>query len=246
MNYRPQNLTADNIREINAKVHVMNELIDEACGRVMQRIVARGWDRDTDVLFTTDHGEMQGDFGFVYKGPFHVDALMRLPLVWRPAPSAGIAPAEVRQPVGQLDLAPTFCAIAGVERAPWMEGRPLPTSEDGSRERVLCEWDSQFPGYGMHLRSIYRDGWLLTRYEPSTVGQPNGLEQVMGDGVLTPCGVAYDGSEGELYDVEEDPHQWHNRWDDPALRTLRSDLVADLYDHLPPGRTPRLPVDGPA
>ncbi len=38
------------------------------------------------MVFTTDHGELQGDFGLLFKGPYHVDALMRLPLVWRPAP----------------------------------------------------------------------------------------------------------------------------------------------------------------
>lgn len=75
----------------------------------------------------------------------------------------------------------------------------------------------------MHLRSIYRDGWLCTVYEPSTDGQPTGLETVLGDGVLRPCGIHYDGSEGELYQVDEDPHQFHNRWDDPALRALRDD-----------------------
>ena len=59
----------------------------------------RGWTDDVDVIFTTDHGELQGDFGLLYKGPFHTDALMRLPLVWRPAPSAGVAPAVVTDPV---------------------------------------------------------------------------------------------------------------------------------------------------
>ena len=33
------------------------------------------------MIYTTDHGELQGDFGFIYKGPFHVDALVRLPLI---------------------------------------------------------------------------------------------------------------------------------------------------------------------
>lgn len=246
-NFRVPQLAHDHVREINAKVHVMNELIDEACGRVRQRIVERGWEADTDVLYTADHGELQGDFGFIYKGPFHVDALMRLPLVWRPAKSARIAPAEITQPVGQVDLAPTFCAIAGIAPAPWMQGGALPTSDDGSRERVLCEWDSQTPSHGMHFRSIYhRDGWLLTRYEPSTDGQPTGLERQFGDGVLKPCGVHYDGSEGELYNLNEDPLQWRNLWDDAGHRSIKSDLIADLYDHLPAERSPRLLVDAPA
>ncbi len=87
--FSPGRLSHDQLREVNAKVHVMNELIDEACGRVLDLVASRGWSDDTDVIFTTDHGELQGDFGLLYKGPFHSDALMRLPLVWRPAPSAG-------------------------------------------------------------------------------------------------------------------------------------------------------------
>jgi len=244
------------VREVNAKVHVMNELIDEACGRVLATIAARGWLDDTDVVFTTDHGELQGDFGLLYKGPFHTDALMRLPLVWRPAPSAGVPPAVVTDPVGQVDLAPTFCAIAGIDPPGWMQGAPLPAADGApGRARVLCEWDSQFPGYGMHLRSVVRDGWSCTVYEPSTAGRPNGLEQVLGDRVLAPAPVVYERSwdgpdgvgiaTGELYDLAGDPHQWENRWDDPACRSLRDDLVADLYASLP-AESRRLDVVAPA
>ncbi len=73
--FSPGALTDDMIREIAAKTHVMNELIDEACGRVVDYIDERGWLDDTDIFFTTDHGELQGDFGLLFKGPFHVDAL---------------------------------------------------------------------------------------------------------------------------------------------------------------------------
>ncbi|MGZ6023147.1 MAG: sulfatase family protein [Rhizomicrobium sp.] len=69
-NFRPQQLSSDNIREINAKVHVMNELIDEAVGKGMTKIKARGWNDDTDVVFTTDHGELQGDSVSSTKGRF--------------------------------------------------------------------------------------------------------------------------------------------------------------------------------
>ncbi len=231
-------LTHDQIREINAKVHVMNELVDEACGRVLAHLDSLGWTDDTDVFFTTDHGELQGDYGLLYKGPYHTDSLMRLPLVWAPARSAGCEPTVVTDPVGQIDLAPTFCEIAGVEVPDWCQGTPLPTAPGSGSERVLCEWDSQFPGWGMHLRTIYRDGWICTAYERSTAGEPNGLEKsaianaLFGDALLAPIDIRYDGTEGELYNVEEDPHQWWNLWDDPAYRSVRDDLVADLYASL--------------
>jgi hypothetical protein len=61
--------------------------------------------------------------------------------------------------------------------------------------------------------------------------------------VLTPCPVVYEKSEpgpggvaiatGELYNVDEDPYQFENLWDDPARRPGRDALVEDLYASLP-------------
>lgn len=221
----PATLTADQVREVNARNAVECELIDEALGRVLARIAARGWEDDVDVVFTTDHGELQGDFGLLFKGPYHVDALMRLPLVWRPAPSAGVAPAVVSSPVGLVDLAPTFCAIAGVEAPTWMQGCALPA--DGSAaapERVLTEWDSELFGVEVHLRTITRGRWVCTAYLPGTV---------------------HDGTEGELYDLVDDPLQHHNRWDDPAVASVRDDLLDDLRRSQPPARDPRLELQAP-
>src|SRR5205823_14966195 len=134
-------LPADQVREVNARNAVECELIDEALGRVLAAIAARGWDDDVDILFTTDHGELQGDFGLLFKGPYHVDALMRLPLIWRPAPNAHIAPAVVTAPVGLVDLAPTFCKVAGIDTPSWMQGQSLPATADApAPERVLTEW----------------------------------------------------------------------------------------------------------
>ena len=90
---------------------------------------------------------------------------------------------------------------------------PTPTR---GLERVLTEWDSELFGVDVHLRTITRDGWVCTAYRPGTV---------------------HDGTEGELYDLADDPLQQVNRWDDPALRSLRDDLLADLLG--PPARRPR-------
>jgi arylsulfatase A-like enzyme len=217
----PERVTPDQIREITALIHIENELVDEACGRVWRRIVERGWEQDTDIIYTTDHGELQGDFGLLFKGPHHVDSLMRLPLIWKPAASAGVPAAAVAAPVGHVDLAPTFCAIAGLPAPDWMQGQALPqhAAEAAAqrRERVITEWDSEFKGLTIRLRSIYRDGHVCTAYEKSSL---------------------YDGSEGELYDLRNDPQQWRNLWSDAAYGKLKSDLLADLRDHLPPPREP--------
>ncbi len=58
--------------------------------------------------------------------------------------------------------------------------------------------------------------------------------------------IKYDGSEGELYNLNNDPVQWQNLWDDPRFRTLKTDLIADMYDNLPAERDPKLKVEAPA
>lgn len=228
LNWVPATLTADQVREVNALNAIEMELIDEAIGRVLGAIAARGWDDEVDVIFTTDHGELQGDFGLLFKGPYHVDGLMRLPLIWRPAPASDAAASTVTRPVGLVDLAPTFCAIAGLPVPDYMEGRPLPVDDADAEargfERVLTEWDSVLFGVDVHLRTITRDGWVCSTYMP---------------------GHSHDGTEGELYDLAEDPLQRVNRWDDPAVRALRDDLVADLWDHQPPMRSPLPRVEAP-
>ena len=225
----PATLTADQVREVNAMAHIQNELIDEAVGRVLAVLDADGRGNGTDVVFTTDHGEFQGDHGFLFKGPFHVDSLMRLPLVWRPAPERAVQPSVVSEPVGLLDLAPTFCRIAGLPVPVWMDGEPLPISPADAasqgRQRVLTEWDSLHPGGAeVHLQTITRDGLVCTRYEP---------------------GACHDGTEGELWDLSEDPLQFVNLWEDPSRRSLRDDLLGDLVEALPERPASPLALEAP-
>jgi len=225
----PANMTADQIREINAMTHIENELIDEAVGRVINWLEENGQAENTDIFFTTDHGELQGDFGLLFKGPYHVDALMRLPFIWKPAPTAGIKPGEVNHPVGHVDLAKTFCHVAGITPPDYCEGARLPVSseeaEQQQREIVLSEWDSEHGPIDMHLKTLYHhDGWLITCYEKSYL---------------------YEGNEGELYNLQNDPDQLVNLWDDPGYAILKTELTERLYQELPTAREPKLPRTAP-
>ena len=69
----PATLTADQVREVNALNAIEVELIDEAIGRVLGAVDRLGFTQRTDVIVTTDHGELQGDFGLLFKGPYHTD-----------------------------------------------------------------------------------------------------------------------------------------------------------------------------
>lgn len=213
----PAELSADGIREVNAKVHAENELIDEAVGLVMDYLTRRGWDAETDIIYTTDHGEFQGDFGMLFKGPYHVEGLMHVPLIWRPAAAAGISPAAIDAPVGHVDIAPTIARAALGETPEWMQGAPLPSASDTQvRTATTTEWIDTWEGNHVVLRTLVQNGrYVITEYGATNV---------------------YDGSEGELYDLVEDPRQWRNLWSEPSRAGLKSDLLAALHDNLPAGR----------
>ncbi len=207
----PATMTADQVREVNALNAVEVELIDEAIGRVLAAIDARGWGSELDVVMTTDHGELQGDYGLLFKGPYHVDSLMRLPLIWRPAPSAGVTPGVVCAPVNLVSLAATFAAIAGREAPAWTEAGPLPLSDDADApDASFTEWDSALFGIDVHVRSVVTREHLYTEYRP---------------------GYMHDGTEGELYDLADDPLQRVNRFNDPALASIRAELHERLLAH---------------
>ena len=88
----------------------------------------------------------------------------------------------------------------------------------------LTAWDSELFGVGVYLRTITRDGWVCTAYLP---------------------GAVHDGTEGELYCLADDPLQHVNRFDDPAVRALRDDLLAALWDAQPVDHEPHLQLQAP-
>ncbi len=210
----PATMTADQVREVNALNAIEVELIDEAIGRVLGALSRKGWDNDVDVIFTTDHGELQGDFGLLFKGPYHVDGLLRLPLIWRPAPSRGVTPAVVHAPVSLVSLAATFLDVAGHEAPPWVEGAALPQCDQEASERsfeaTFTEWDSVLFGVSVHVRSVVTKDYLYSEYR---------------------AGTMHDGTEGELYDLADDPLQRINRFEDPALAHVRAMLAERLWEH---------------
>ena len=89
---------------------------------------------------------------------------------------------------------------------------------------MLTEWDSELYGVSVYLRTVSTSEWVCTTYLPSTL---------------------YDGSEGELYNLADDPLQQVNLWNDPSRRSQREDLLALLLERQPPTRSPKLDLEAP-
>lgn len=191
------------LAQMMANYYGMIALIDHNVGRVLSALEARGLRDDTLVVFTTDHGEMLGNHGLYLKGPWPLEDLLRVSLIMS---GPGIAANRiVEAPVSTLDLAPTFCDLAGVAPPRDLQGTTLAPLLDGAsqqREVAYSEWHLHPSrcGVALQLRTV-----RTRRYK---------------------CTFELASGAGELYDLAEDPDETINRFDDPAFAGLRDDLYA--------------------
>lgn len=98
-------------QEIRADYCGACTLIDEMIGNIISVIKSRGeWD-NTVVLFTSDHGELNGDQGFVNKRNFFHGAL-NVPLIIRTPDTAKQGGIVSDAPVNLIDVGPTLVDLA--------------------------------------------------------------------------------------------------------------------------------------
>lgn len=83
--------------------------IDEWLGKLQNSLAECGMAENTTIIFTSDHGDMLGEFGLWYKMSFR-EWSCRIPMiVHRPN---RFQPGRVCQPVSQVDVLPTLLSIA--------------------------------------------------------------------------------------------------------------------------------------
>jgi len=95
---------------------------DTETGRVLDHLAARGLDRSTLVVITSDHGEEFLDHGSWEHQKTLYEEVVRVPLALR---GPGLAPRHERAQTSVLDIAPTILAWAGVPAPSSIGGRSL-------------------------------------------------------------------------------------------------------------------------
>ena len=90
-------------------------LIDDQIGQIIDVIEERGELDNTVIGFTSDHGEMNGDWGLIYKTVF-LDGSVRVPMLVRTPETARTDAGRVSETlVENCDLGPTLVELAGGE-----------------------------------------------------------------------------------------------------------------------------------
>ncbi|MCX5659432.1 MAG: sulfatase-like hydrolase/transferase [Planctomycetota bacterium] len=206
------------LRRNMAVYYGMTSFMDQQIGRILGRLDALGLADNTLVVFSTDHGHFLGQHGLVAKGAFHYEDLLRVPFLvrWPGRVPAGQS-SEALQSL--IDLAPTFLSAAGAPTPGLMQGvSQLDVwrgREATARDHVLVE--NRHQPTTVHLRTYIDRQYKMTVYR----GRPY----------------------GELFDLERDPNELRNLWDDPAHAAVKAETLRRFVDaelRREPTRMPRI------
>ncbi len=218
-------------RRYRANYCGMIRLIDDQIQRFVDYLDTHGLADDTIFIFTSDHGDYAADYGLQRKGVGLPESLVRVPLFFR-GPGIMPSPGPRGEFVSLVDIMPTLCAAIGAESPYGVQGRslwPLLTGQaDGGDEfrSMYAELGFGSLHYGEHERPPLHFPYDDVEFdELNSVTQSGNLKMVrMGRWKLL-----FDmQGRGEMYDLEHDPGELRDLFDDPAHRAVRAELVEEL------------------
>jgi arylsulfatase A-like enzyme len=199
-------------RLVKAYYYAMIELLDEQFGRIVAFLEETGQLDNTIIIFTSDHGELLGDHGLIYKGCRFFEALVHVPMIisWPERFQSGL---RSRALVELVDLPPTLLEAAGLEIPYYMQGKSLVSLMRGRSEphthkpHVICEYNDALSRPHATHGTMYFDG----RYKSI---------------------MYHDQNIGELYDLQNDPGEFDNLWNDVSHSQLKCELLAKHFNAL--------------
>ena len=203
------------------------ETLDMLVGRVLRGLEELGLAENTLVVFTADHGDMQGSHGLYRKGKpqeesLHIPLFMRLPARIRPAQ-------KIPALASSVDLMPTLHSLCGLKAPSTCAGRDLSGAVTG--------------GAVPRIESIYAQGAMRPERAQPAAPKKNKKAKAANDeaaedeapggewrAIVTPTHKLVTNISGGtlLYDLEKDPYELKNIAEERSASALKNDLLAKM------------------
>lgn len=194
----PHPRTPDRVRRELASYYGMVSNLDAGIGRVLAALEASGQAENTIVIYTGDHGLALGQHGLMGKQNLY-DHSLRVPLLLR---GPGI-PAGRRSDalIYSWDLFPTLCDLAGIPSPDGLDARTLMPILRGD---TAVHRTQIYALYRDFQRMVKNDRWKLIEYAVGTQRHT------------------------QLFDLQSDRWELHNRVEDPSAAAPLAALRAEL------------------
>ncbi len=182
-------------------------MIDQKVGEIMQALEEKDYLKNSIVIFTSDHGDCLTDHGHSQKWTMY-DTIMRMPMiVWSPGRfEAGRTVDGLCQ---QMDIGPAILEMAGVDVPESVEAKSVLPAIKGE------DWTPREYVYAEHGR----DG-ILQETEFMTMVRSNDWKLVH----------FVDDPDGQLFNLNDDPAEINNLWNDPASVDKKRELLDELRE----------------
>ncbi|OUC06881.1 hypothetical protein RY27_18250, partial [Litorilinea aerophila] len=189
--------------------------VDALIGQILAALEANDLADNTLIVYTSDHGDMQGEHGLWWKHVFYEESVcVPLIMAW-----PGVIPAGQRcdRVVSALDVTATLLDALDAPPLPQSPGRSLLGLV--SELRPTPQWED-----------VAFSEYCADQYAPD--GETYQRMIRLGDWKL----IYYHGYEPQLFNLAEDPGEEVDRAQDPACRAIRDELVARVLADWDPDR----------
>ncbi|GAB6167886.1 sulfatase-like hydrolase/transferase [Clostridium carnis] len=178
----------------------MISMMDKYIGKILDKLDELGLAENTIVVFTTDHGHFLGQHGLIRKGPFHYEDMIKIPFIVR-YPNKIQANKVSDSMQSLVDLAPTFLSLCGEKIPRVMTGLDQSlvwlNEKENIRDHIIVE--NRHEDKTMNLRTFVDKRYKITIY--------------------------YGQEYGELFDLEIDPEEKNNLWNNNKYKDLKLKLI---------------------
>lgn len=189
--------------------YAMVTQLDDNVGRLLASLEELGLSHNTVVVFTSDHGDMQGSHGLKNKNVFWEEST-RVPLIVRvPGGLQGVVKEEL---IGTVDLYPTLLDYAGVsiDEVAQQSGVALQSLLEGESFAPMTKgqvqhWENEVFSEDASWHMLRRGDWKLVLDRHSL--QPT-----------------------HLFNLKEDPYEMNNRVEDEEV--VKRDLLQRLMHYV--------------
>ncbi len=197
-------LPAQRWKELRACYYGLVHEIDALVGQVLKQIDEAGELENTIVLFTSDHGRYLGAHGLDAHNIGAYEEIYNIPLI---AAGPGIAQGQTTQALASfMDLGPTLLELAGAD--------PLPDADARSLAPVLKNPQAAEKDFDTGYAEFHGNRFLLT-------------QRILWKGHWKFVFNAFDYD--ELYNLDADPLELHNRSRDADCQDLVKELMAEVW-----------------
>lgn len=188
----------NNLDEYIRLYNAMCTEIDAHVGRLIAALERLGVAGNTMIVFTSDHGDMQGSHGLKNKCLPHEESAGIPLIIHVPGLPGGRVSDSL---VSGIDLMPTCLEIAGIAPVAGVDGQSIAPFLRGVSQETCGAVFSEYGDWCM----IVEGGWKLAAER-----QDDGLAPTL------------------MTNLDEDPFELSNRADDPAVSGRRQEMLAKL------------------